>query len=255
VIPTCRDTPKRDTTSPMSTEHQSADLNDAPRRRRFVIDLDDSLGAGPRSGPLVTQSRRRRWPKVLAILGMLFVAVVAAAAGGIYLWWLHYQTTPAYSLALLIDAVQRNDMATVDQLVNTDQIVNNLASQVTEKTAARYGATLNAATRRRVETLVPGLLPRAKEDARDALAKRVREFSRNSESTPFIVMAIGLPYLVTITDEDDVANVTGPETKQLELTMRRAGDRWKVTGLKDDALVQRIVDKIITDFPALGKLK
>ena len=46
---------------------------------------------------------------------------------GAFLWWQHYQTTPAYSLAVLVDAAQRNDMTGVDKIVDTDKIVDNFA--------------------------------------------------------------------------------------------------------------------------------
>ncbi len=235
----------------MIREQESPESNEKQRRRRIVIDFQQ-----PATAKALPRTRNRRWPKVLLAMGVVIVAVAGLAAGGAYFWWQHYQTTPAYSLALLVDAAQRNDIALVDQLVDTDKIVNGLASQVTEKTSARYGASLNPATRNRVEALVPGLLPSVKRDAREALTKRVREISESSDQKPFIALAISLPYLVSITAEADSARVVAPVgDKQLELNMQRDGQRWRVTAMKDDALVQRIVDKIITEFPAIGKIR
>src|SRR6266487_2289849 len=74
-------------------------------RKRIVINLDQSSGAQP------NKQRARRWPKVLALLAVLIIVVVVIAAAGGYLWWRHYQTTPSYSLALILDAAQRDDMA------------------------------------------------------------------------------------------------------------------------------------------------
>ena len=113
------------------------------RRKRIVINLDQAGGKGiPRRG--------RRWRKVPAVLGVIVVAMVVLAAAGAYLWWAHYKTTPAYSLALLVDAAQRDDMATVDQQVDTDKILNDLAAKVTEKAVSRYGSILSSPARSRI---------------------------------------------------------------------------------------------------------
>jgi hypothetical protein len=220
-----------------------------PRRKRIVINLDQAGGKG-------IPSRSRRWPKVLAVLGVIVAAMAVLAIAGAYLWWAHYKTTPAYSLALLVDAAQRDDMATVDQQVDTDKIVNDLAAQVTEKAVSRYGSVLSSSARSRVEALINSLLPGVKQTVRDVFAKRVQEISHKSEHKPFAVVAIGLPYFVNITTEGDTAKiVTAPRDRLVELTMERHGERWKVTAIKDEPIVQRIVDELIRDLPAIGQLK
>src|SRR3981189_2571109 len=89
-------------------------------RKRIVINLDQSSGAQPKKQPA------RRWPKVLALLAVLvIVGGVIAAAGG-YLWWRHFQTTPSYSLALILDAAQRDDMVAFDQQLDNDEIARNM---------------------------------------------------------------------------------------------------------------------------------
>ncbi|MGH9907114.1 MAG: hypothetical protein ACRD8U_16205 [Pyrinomonadaceae bacterium] len=232
----------------MITEPESGSRQ---RRRRFVIDFNPPAETKTRAG-----SGGRRWTRLLAVFGVVITAIVVLAAGGLFFWWRHYTSTPAYSLALLLDAVQRNDMTMVDQLIDTDKIVSNLAPQITEKTAARYGATLSAGARARLQALLPGLLPRVRNDAREALTKRVQQISESSEPKPFVALAIGLPYLVNINADDESARVTAPVgDKLIEITMQRVGERWKVTALKDDALVQRIVDDIIKEFPAVGQIR
>ena len=69
---------------------------------RIVIDLN-----APRPK---RASKTRRWPRVLAVLGLvvLIVVVVVAVAG--FVSWRYYQSTPTYTLALMIDAAQRNDV-------------------------------------------------------------------------------------------------------------------------------------------------
>ena len=220
-------------------------------RKRLVISFEQPDGA---KGP--TRRRGRRWPKIVAALGIIIVLVAVLAAAGGFLWWRHYQTTPAYSLALLVDAAQRNDVTVVNEIVDTDKIVDGLAAEVTEKSVARYGVTLGAQQRRRVESLVPGLLPGVKQNVRDSLVKRLKEISEESEPKPFILLAIGLPYIVKITTEGDTAKAVAPaRDREIELTLQRNGERWKVVAIKDDTVVPRIVDDIMKNFPAIGPLR
>lgn len=218
------------------------------RRKRLVISFEQPLGA-----KVSTRKRGRRWPKLLAALGIVIVTVALLAAGGAFLWWQHYKTTPAYSLALLVDAVQRNDVVVVGQIADVDKIVDNFAGEVTQKTLARYGATLSPVLRGRVEALVPSLLPTVKQKVHDSLVNRLREISEESEPKPFVILAIGLPYLVDITRDGDSARAIAPlQDREIELILQRNGDLWRVTAMKDDTVVQSIVDDIIREFPAIG---
>jgi hypothetical protein len=36
--------------------------------------------------------------------------------------------------------------------------------------------------------------------------------------------------------------------------MRRDADRWKVIDIKNDAIVQRLVDSVMKELPAIGNL-
>jgi len=220
-------------------------------RKRLVISFEQ-----PRAAKGPTRLRGKLWPKIVAALGIFIVLVTILAAAGGYLWWRHYRTTPAYSLALLVDAVQRNDMTVVNEIVDIDKIVDGLAAEVTQKSVSRYGPTLNPPQRKRVETLVPTLLPGVKQSVRDSLVKRLQEVSKESEPKPFIILAIGLPYLVKITTDGDTARAVAPvQGREIELTLQRNGERWKVEAIKDDTVVPRIVDDMIKDFPAIGPLR
>jgi hypothetical protein len=61
--------------------------------------------------------------------------------------------------------------------------------------------------------------------------------------------------LLTITEQGDSAEAKGTLAgNNIELTMRRDADRWKVTDIKNDAIVQRIVDSIMSELPAIGNI-
>jgi hypothetical protein len=184
---------------------------------------------------------------------VLALLVLGALAGG-YLWWRSYKTRPAYSLALLVDAAQRDDAKAIDEIVDTDKIVENFIPQVTEKAMGRYAAALTATLSKQVETLVPKLLPDVKDRVREEVANRVREVGKRAEGKPFIIIALGVPYAVNIKEEGNTAIASATlEGRPTELTMQRGdGGRWKIVAVKDEELATRMVDNIAKNLPAVG---
>ena len=218
-----------------------------PIRKRIVINLD----AGGQVRPKARNSRR--WPKVIAILLMLLFVVMLAASVGGYLWWRHYQSTPAYSIALIIDAAQRDDMAAFEKQVDDDAIAQSLISDVKQKAASRYGVALSGPVQKQIDTLIPTLLPRLKDTIHQEVAKEIKEFASKSQPKPFIVVAIAVPTLVTITTDGDKAKAVAPlADRKIELGLLRNGELWKVTEFKDDVFMQHIVDSVMKDLPAIG---
>src|SRR5438105_9767354 len=127
------------------------------RRSRIVINLERALHISPKGQqPYGTGAKRRKWPIVLGIIGIVLVGLVI---GG-YFYWQHYKTKPAYSLALAIEAAQRNDAAAFDEVVDTDQIAQSFAPQMIEEANGRLGNALTPAMRQRVDALIPTLLPK-----------------------------------------------------------------------------------------------
>lgn len=225
-------------------------------RRRIVIPLNQQpSGSQPRRatfGKAVPGSPRKgRARKVLAILGITFVTVVLLLFIGGFFWWRHYQTTPTYALALLVDAAQRNDMATVDKIADMDKIVDNLVGQVTEKAAGRYGVALSSDMRKAIASRAPSLLPAIKRQVRDAVAARIREISAKADQKPFFVVAVAIPYFVHVTTVGgEVADARiAVQDRQVDVQLLRRGDSWKLVAVKDDALVQQMVDNLIKDAP------
>lgn len=220
----------------------AAGNNPRPKRDRIVIPLDQqgARGALPKSKP-----RRSRIKKVLGIIALLLCASVVIAIVGGYFWWQHYKTGPAYSLALLVDAAQRNDMDTVDHLVDTDKIVDNFVPQVLEKTTGQSPTLLNPPLSRQIQTLAPKMLPQIKRTVHDELTKEVQEFSKRAEGKPFALIAVSIPFVMQFKEEGDTAQVTGKlKDKPIEMTMQRDGDHWKIIAVKNDELAARIIDDI-----------
>lgn len=233
-------------------------------RRRIVIPLgskkgrshpstsSQSLSQGSTTAS-VPRPRRSRLVRALAFLAVAAVVVLALVAGGIFFWWQRYKTTPAYSLAVMVDAAQRNDMATVQSMIDIDQLVQNFADEVTDKAAGRYGVALGASARDQIKALTPTLMPRAKETILATLGARIKEVSEKAERKPFILVALGLPYVVNISSNEDPNKATVQIPNQpVKLEMSRAADGWKVVAYRDEAMVQRAIDQVIKELPAIG---
>ena len=62
---------------------------------------------------------------------------------GGFIWWRHYQSTPAYTLTLIVDAAQRNDLAEFQKRIDDDEIAKNMVASVSQKAAGRYGFALS----------------------------------------------------------------------------------------------------------------
>ena len=224
-------------------------------RQRIVINVDGPPSQTTVKRPRASSSKPRRWLRALGILAVLVVVVVVGAAVGGFLYWRHYQTTPAYTLALLVDAAQRNDAAEFQKRINDDEIAKNMVATVSQKAAGRYGLAINNSVQSQIDKVIPSLLPRWKQTMHDEVVKQIKELAAKSERQPFILLVVGVPRLVTVTTEGDTSKVKAPlSDRTIELTMQRDADRWKVTDFKDDVVVQRVVDNVMKELPAIGSI-
>src|SRR5260370_42444220 len=99
-------------------------------RNRIVIPLEKARAEEPRRVPA---RRSGRVGRVLGFIAILLVVVIIGALAGGYLWWRHYQGQPAYSLALLVDAAQRNDGAAIDRLLELDKVTPEFVLPVEQR--------------------------------------------------------------------------------------------------------------------------
>jgi len=221
-------------------------------RKRIVIDLDAPQG-GPAARARV--GKRGRWRKILALLMFVVLVVVLAAIVGGFFGWRYYQSTPSYTLTLMIDAAQRNDVAELQKRIDDEEIAKNMLASVSQKAAGRYGFALNSSIQQRIDTIVPTLLPGLKQTVHDEVVKEIKEFASKSEPRPFIFLLVTVPSLMKVTTEGDTAKATAAlSDRTIEMTMRRDAERWKVIEFKDDAVVQRVVDSVMKELPAIGTI-
>jgi hypothetical protein len=221
------------------------------KRSRIIINLERALHLTPQGQqPFGGPTKKRKWPIVLGIIGIVLIAL---AIGGFF-YWQHYKTKPAYSLALAINAAQRNDAAAFDEVFDTDKVVATFAPQMIEEAKGRFGTALTPAMQQRVEALIPLLLPQVKESVRNEVMKHVREATARAEGKPFFLVALFISYYADIKQQGDTATVSAKANdRNVELTMQRSdNNRWKVVGVNDPDLAKRLVDDIAKQLPAIG---
>jgi hypothetical protein len=209
------------------------------RRNRIVIPLDSA-----RADEQVRVRTRRsgRAGRMLGFIAIVLVFVIIGALVGGYFWWRHYQSQPAYSLALLVDAAQRNDGAEIDRLLDLDKITTDFVAQVKARVP---GSSLLPA---QVEqTLTPKLKP----TVRDELTKELQRLTEQAKGKPFPLVALAVPYFADIKQEgNDATAEMKLQDQQIKLTMRAdAAGRWQTVAIQDDKLADLIADSVKKNLP------
>ncbi len=222
---------------------------------KFVIDFKESqkvietdvpwTASAPEFSGYQKPKKRGVFVKVLGVLAVLLVLVLIVGGVGGYFYWRHLKTTPQYSLALLVDAARRDDRKTVDELVDTDAVVDDFMPQITGKAVELYGRGLPPATLAKIERVAAPLMPAVKLRAREEIPNLIREKTQKFDKVPFWAIALGADRYVDITSENDKAFINSKlQERQLNLTMKRSGDKWQVIGVKDEELARQIAEKI-----------
>lgn len=200
-------------------------------------------------------AKKRRWPTVLVVLFLLFGGAISLAAAAGFFWWRHYQTTPQYALAVMMDAAQRNDVVTLNQHLNETDITTNVSTRVKEKAFNRYGATLTPEMKRLADSMMLSALPQFQQPVHDAIVKAIKDLASQSPKQPFFIVALAIPRFVNVVSANDTAQVTATvQGKKIDLEMKHDGSQWKIVDMNDDALTEQIVDNVIRQLPAIGTL-
>lgn len=191
--------------------------------------------------------------RILGISGVVLAVILLIGAVVGYFYWQGLKYSPQYSLALLVDAARRNDQKAMDELVDTDAVVESFLPQITDKATEMYGKNLPADKIAKVKDAANPLLPAIKQRARQEVPRVIAEKTDKFASIPYWAIAIGASYYLDIKPDGETAIVTSkiPE-RQFELTMKRNGDKWRVVGIKDEALAKRIAETIGQELIAIS---
>ncbi len=220
-------------------------------KSRIVIDVESV-----RQQHQSRRSRGRgmgRGAKVLSITALVVAGLAALIIAGGFFWWRSYQRTPSYSLALLVDAAQRDDLRAVEELLDADRVAEGFVPQVVGRLTSG-GANLNAAAvEQQARQIAPQLAPRVRESVRDEVARGVKSFAEKAGGNlPFVLLAAGIGRYADVTEEGDTAkvnfNIEG--RAPLELLMQRSEERWKIVTIKDESVASSIAARIAPSIAA-----
>src|SRR5437870_10152016 len=164
------------------------------KRNRIVIDI----GKGARPTPSRVKRQRSRAGRVLGFIAIILVVVIAGAAAGGFFWWQHYKSQPGYSLALLVDAAQRNDRQSMDKLLDMDKITANFVAQAQQRNVGASSAMLGALMPSQIEQLAARLTPKLKQTIHDQLPAEIQRLSAPAAGKPFALIAMAMPYFFSV---------------------------------------------------------
>jgi hypothetical protein len=217
------------------------------RRSRIVIDVDRVRAEA--------QAKRGRGfgraGRVLGVTGLVVIGALLVLLVGSYMWYQGFKKSPPYSLALLVDAAQHDDVQAVETMIDADQIAQGFVPQVIDNLTGA-GSQLAPQARASLTATLPALLPRVRETMRDEIARAVKGLSQSdSSNVPFFVKAFGVRQAATVVERGDAATVNVKAgDRPVELSMRREGERWKLVTVKDAQLAADIATRLATSLPA-----
>ena len=219
------------------------------KRNRIVINLDQ-LPPGKRGA-------RRGLARALMIIALVLLLLAGGVEGGGYLWWRHYQNSPSYTLAILADAAQRNDSATVDSIFDIDKVCDDLATQVRQNAGGAAAATISSVLPAQTDSALQTLTPKLKETMHDEVVKELRRLTEPAKDKPFILVALAITRFVDIKEENNVAQVkVNIKDEHLQLTMQAStqagGPHWRVTAVQDDKLASVVTESVKRSLPTSG---
>lgn len=209
------------------------------KRNRIVIDLNQPpppggfrRGRGARSG---------RAGRILAIIGVVLLLLLIGVGVGVFFWWQHLKSKPAYTLALLVDASQRDDRPELDRILDLDKISESFVSDMRSRVTGT--SILNSVVPSQLDQIVSNITPRLKETLREVLPTEIRRVTEPAKGKPVFLIALSAPYFATIKQNGASATVDLKfKDEQIQLTMQQTEDRWRVISIRDDRLTNIIAD-------------
>lgn len=230
------------------------------QKSRIVVDLNPAQPQYQNYQATTSGKQRRKggrvW-KVLAVMMLLIIVGFTALLGAGFFWWRSYQRGPAYSLALMVDAAQRDDTLVFDEIVDTDAIASSLVPQVTEKLVGSNSSVVTGAQaealRRQAEIHAPQALASVRDTLRGEIAQSIKQsVSQSGVRIPFFILALVVPRAIgPISEQGDTATVAfNAGSSPVQLTMQRNGDRWKIVGIRNEELAASIASRVMQSLPA-----
>lgn len=207
------------------------------KRNRIVIDLNQP----PPPGGWKRPRRAGRAGRILAIIGVVLLLLLIVVGLGAFFGWQYMKSQPAYTLALLVDASQRDDRQELDRILDLDKISESFVSDVRSRVTGT--SILNSLAPAQLDQIVSNITPKLKETLREVLPGEIRRVTEPAKGKPVFLIALGARYFATIKQNGATATVDLKfKDEQIQLTMQQAEDRWRVISIRDDRLTNIIAD-------------
>jgi hypothetical protein len=214
------------------------------RRSRIVIDVARAQEEARRK----KQRRFGRLGRYVSVTALVVAAAILVVLVVAYAWWRSFEKSPAYSVALLVDAAQRDDKQAVESLIDADQIAQGFIPQVINK-LTDANSPVPPQARASLSSALPQLLPRVREGVRDEVAQDLKALSKGH--TSFLLTALAVRAAADVKEQGDRVSVTVKAgDRPIELTLARGGERWKVVNVKDDQVASDIAARLASNIPA-----
>jgi hypothetical protein len=210
------------------------------KRNRIVINMDS-----PRP-----KKSRGRLGKVLLIFALVLLLIIGGLGTGGYFWWRNFQNGPAYALAVMVDAVQRNDTATFDKMIDTDKISADFVTQVRDKMSGSLASQLSPT---QTDTATATVSAKLKETVHEQLINELRGLTEVAKGKPLFLVALGVPYFASIKQENNTAAATvNIKNEVIKLSMQAEDDHWRIVAVQDEKLAKMVADAVVKSLPANG---
>lgn len=207
------------------------------KRNRIVIDLNQP----PPPGWRPRGKRSGRVGRILAIIGVVLLLLLIGVGVGVFFWWQNVKSQPAYTLALLVDAAQREDRAELERILDYDKISEAFVADVRSRVTGT--SILNSLVPSQIDQIVSNIAPKLKETLREVLPTEIRRVTEPAKGKPVFLIALSARYFATIKQNGASATVDLKfKDEQIQLTMQQAEDRWRVIAIRDDRLTNIIAD-------------
>jgi hypothetical protein len=221
-------------------------------RNRIVINLDPNQAGARRRG-----SGRGIGKPLLIIAIILLLIIVGLAAGGFF-WWRSYQSSPTYALAVLTDAAQRDDTATVDSLLDIQKIGSDFTAQVRQRVPTP--SVPSSLLPSQADAIKSSASAKLNDTIHEQLVKEIKDLTAAAAAgKPFVLIAVAAPRYVDMKQTDKTAQATvNIKDEQIQLTMQTDGSTgssiggWKIVAVKDDKLAKMVGEAIMKSAPSTG---
>lgn len=207
------------------------------KRNRIVIDLNQP----PPPGWRPRGKRSGRAGRILAILGLVLGVLIIGLLVGGFLWWQNLKSQPAYTLALMVDAAQRDDRPELDRLLDYDKVSEAFVSDVRARVTGT--SILNSLAPAQIDQIIANITPKLKETLREALPPEIRRVTEPAKGKPVFLIALGVPYFAKVNQNGANASIDMKfNDEQIQITMQQANGSWRVVAIRDDRLTTIIAD-------------